>query len=379
VPGAGVLEPFFQTLDLQGDDLVAALCEILAVGGNEGGGRDRPLQVKGDDRQGERQCSALRCQACRSERVLASPLGGQQLHIEVGAGQAVAEQGRFGQLAAVFVNQVVPGKDQVCGRFAFARIGVQVCAEQACRLALHQQSPVGGLGQDLVAGRQVADHGSSGQGCGRRGRLCDPQVLADLKSEPEIRQVTASKQQIGAERHLAAAERDRPGLLTGARGRREMAQLVEFGVIRNVLLGDDPQDLAALKNDGAVVQGRPVRQGKPDGADDIRVRGLPDQVQQSPVRGLLESLAEEQVGTGIAGQAQLGKNRQTGLPALRLTDQRKDIPAVAIDIRDPDDRGRRRHAYKTILHCLAFFLVPCPVFGLILAQNRPAFQRRNGV
>ena len=92
-----------------------------------------------------------------------------------------------------------------------------------------------------------------------------------------------------------------------ARSRVESACLVKLAVIRQKLLRDEPEKLAAGDRRRTVVKPAPDRQRQPDD-DELLVVGsrLDDSAKLSP--GCLQQrLLQEQVFAGVAGQTEFGE------------------------------------------------------------------------
>ena len=139
----------------------------------------------------------------------------------------------------------------------------------------HKQAAHLRLADRDVAGRQVEQDLGPGQ-CGRRARrLRHPQILADLDVKGEARRAAGGEQQVAAERRLAPGERDRPAGDAFARG--EMPALVEFAVIRQKDLRDDPEQLPAMDHRPRNCRDARRAQRRADGKDRETVAARADQ------------------------------------------------------------------------------------------------------
>ena len=116
------------------------------------------------------------------------------------------------------------------------------------------------LADRLVARREVQQDVRPGDRLDRAGRDRHPEVLADL--DPHDHPALGLEQQVDPERDEPAAEVDLPGLAPV--GRAEPAALVELLVIRDELLGDDPEDRPVRDRHAAVVQAVADRDRQPD-------------------------------------------------------------------------------------------------------------------
>ena len=74
---------------------------------------------------------------------------------------------------------------------------------------------------------------------------------------------------------------------------------------------------------------------------------MADEVFQASQRRLLEGLVVKQVGTGIAGQTQLGENQDSDILVLGALHQGQDTPGVKATVGNPDGRRSRRDPDKS--------------------------------
>ena len=153
--------------------------------------------------------------------------------------------------------------------------GVDVAGDRAAGMRLAEHAPPVGLADGDVARRQVGHDGRAGHGGEARGRDRRPHVLADLDVQRQMGEVLAVEQQLGAERDRGPAELDLGG--HGVPGGAELALLVVLAVLREVALGDDAEDPAAVQDDRRVVD-RPVERPA------ARRRSAPGPALRSPSR-----------------------------------------------------------------------------------------------
>ena len=140
--------------------------------------------------------------------------------------------------------------DDVGARFAGAGGGVDIGGQAAGGLGLHEVATVGRLGEELVAGRKVAEQGGAGEGLRAARGLDGPEVFADLDAEHAVRHVGRLEKDVGAEGDLLAEEFDLGD--RGDPGGGEPALFVELPGVREVGLRDDPEDLAPGERHGHV-------------------------------------------------------------------------------------------------------------------------------
>ena len=140
--------------------------------------------------------------------------------------------------------------DDVGARFAGAGGGVDIGGQAAGGLGLHEVATVGRLGEELVAGGEVAEQGGASEGQRAAGGLDGPQVFADLDAEHAVRHVGRLEKDVGAEGDLLAEEFDFGD--RGYPGGGEPALFVELPGVGEVGLRNDAEDLAPGERHGHV-------------------------------------------------------------------------------------------------------------------------------
>ena len=91
--------------------------------------------------------------------------------------------------------------------------------------------------------------------------------------------------------------------------RREVALLVELAVGREVRLGGDAEDRPAVDHDGAVVDPVQAPQRRADHEHRTQVTARLDQRGDRVLDRVEQGLLEEEVVDGVAGQTELGEDR----------------------------------------------------------------------
>ncbi len=164
---------------------------------------------------------------------------------------ALAEPLALGQQHAVLVDRGLAVPGQICGRFPCPGSGIDVGRKTARRCRLAQQRARARPADRDRAAREVdrARWRRRARARGRRHR--NPHVLADLDADGQARDVLGREQQVNTERGMQPAKRDRLSGDAGAGG--EMPSLVEFAIGRQIALGHDAEDVAAMNDDGAIV------------------------------------------------------------------------------------------------------------------------------
>ena len=183
------------------------------------------------------------------------------------------------------------------------------------------------------------------------GRFRHPQVFTDLNAKHQVRHVARTEQEIGAERHLLAMPVDvGVGVVPGV---RKPALLIKFCRVRQIDLRHDPQHRATTQHNSAVKQ-PPVVFNR--GSDDEGCRRLSrksEQLIDRASRGVKQAALIEKIGTGVATDAKLGKQKK---PAIRvLFDNRANRAHIECNIghlkgragysnaKESEFTGTRRH------------------------------------
>ncbi len=154
--------------------------------------------------------------------------------------------------------------------------------------------------------------------------------------------VTHVEEQVGTERHHRAVERDRGAALVVAGG--EVAPLVELAVRRQVGLRGHPEHPPAVDHHGAVEQPVAVPQRRTDHEHRQQVGGRLDQQAEGLDHLVEHRVLQEEVLDRVAGQGQLGKDRDRG--ALLRAGPRlgEDALGVRRGVRERDRHRAGGHA-----------------------------------
>ena len=177
---------------------------------------------------------------------------------------------------------------QVCGGLPEHCRRVDVGGQATTRRGGGECSPVGCLRDGDGGGRQVQQHGRSGQGGEVAGWHRNPHVFADLDVDPEAGNVGGGEDQVVSHRNQRPPVGDVHRGRQVVRSRGEVTLLVELPVIGEIGLGDDSSYFAALDHHGAVVQPVAQRHGGADGEQGAEFRALPAQ----PSHGLVDGIQQ---------------------------------------------------------------------------------------
>ena len=238
------------------------------------------------------------------------PIGTQAFDIDLlnDHGALPLETLAGGEDVAVLGNVRTARKDHVCRGLTYAGRGIDISAVYTCALLLDHLAAEDMLTDDTVGGREVKDDlcTLNRQLCRRRQRR--PEVLAYLDTEGVV---TRAEEQVRTKGHFATpylnlrdTRRDATGcvLACGTAGSKPTL-LVELAGVGQVDLRHHTQHLTVGHNEGTVKEviihlERSAYEDDDRFAASIITEGL-----ELTHTALLESLGEEEVGTGIAGKA----------------------------------------------------------------------------
>ena len=343
--GAGMLQPLLEPQRGNEQNLPAPGVPVLLALGNKGLGSDIPGELGGDRRQGKAAVILLFLRI--AEGLGPAALIAELLHVDFGEKQSVFKA-LFSQQRSVFRDQLVGAEHHVGGGLALSGAGIEIAAQQLCRLRCHQLAAIAVLTQDLVAGREVADHRGAGPGHGRGRRLRRPQVLADLKTQHQLRQILTGKNLPGAEGHrLLAAEGN---VVILRRCGRKLPLFVKLPVIGQMGLGYDAQNGSLLYNHRAVIQFVVHPHRHSHGGDDFQIPGRLQHRGQGLFGTPQQGILIEKIPAGIARQSQLRQHQHLGPGLLGRAHHGKGLLSVVITIRQTQRRRAAGHGNKTVLH-----------------------------
>ena len=255
------------------------------------------------------------------EAALADPLLPQPVEVDVddrglrSAGEALALAEQVAHL--VDHRHAVPR--EVGRRLTLARGGIQVGRVAARARGAREEVAVVGAADGDGGGAEVEQHGRAGEGGAVARRHRHPHVLADLDVDGEPGDVGRLEEEVGAVGDVAvlvgagpvrAVDEGVDRVVAGG----EPALLVELAVVGQVGLRRDPEDLAALDDDGAVEQAVADEQGGADDDDRGELGGGLGDGDDRPVDLVEEDVLHVEVVDGVAAEA---RARGRGRPRRR--------------------------------------------------------------
>lgn len=264
----------------------------------------------------------------------AAALGNELLKVHVGHGHIAREQGGARHKRAVLGDEVLAREHEVGGGLALTGVGVRVGAVQPCALAAHEAAAVTRLADDLAGGARVQDDRRAVvERHAHRGRVGDPEVLADLDADAHVLEagVGAGVHHIGHERHgPPAGERDETHSVQ--RGRSEPALLIELAVVGQMAFNRQAQQFAGAAHRHAVVEALPVRHGQAHAEQQRRVGRVLEQTLERGLARAQQGAIVEQVAAGVARQAQLGQDQDARAGTRGGVDALQNGRGVARDV-----------------------------------------------
>ena len=241
------------------------------------------------------------------------------------------------------------GEDEVLRGLAPARARVGIRADEPGALTDDQRAAVVGLADDGIGGGEVADERGARLGVGDRGRVGNPEVLADLDRHDERRQVVAGEELPHAKRHVDLAGDVDHGRV--GRSGREVTPLVELVVGGNVALGHHAEDGAGRDGDGAVVELGVDADGHAE-KDEGVVAGRPrGDLGETGLGGVEKGVLPEEVLAGVSRDAELRQDDDLGaMLGAGIVDPPEDRLDVEGDVRNPNLGRHGRDRHESILH-----------------------------
>ena len=182
--------------------------------------------------------------------------------------------------------------------------------------------------------------------------------------------------QVGAERRLVPGDGDRSAAHALAGG--EMPPLVEFAVIRQEDFRHDPEHMAAVDRDRAIVEPPLPPQRRPDDKDRTQVFACRDQPLDLRLYRIEHRVLEQQIVDRIGRQRQLGKHHQRDPRRVAVAQERQRLVAVPGRLGDGDLRHARAdpHELVTVRGKEGRHRTGCSRFGRLIAA--PIWRFANG-
>ena len=331
-------QAFGQSPRLDGNDLIAAAFHFRFPVGDKGMPRVFPRRFfgarnrfEGDHPSGS--SLFFRIVAERGLRITRPCDAGQ---VRIGAVQSAlgAETRRIKQDRPVFRDEAMAAEDRVGGRFPASGGGIGISGNASRALLGHEAAAVGGLADQLVAGRGVENEGRPGQRLTAARGDDAPQVFAEFDADDQLA--------VRFEKQIRPEGNGRPGeVRLGARNvpaAGKMAFLVEFPVIGQEALGNDPFDGTVLEHDGGVEDPPLEADRTPDDDDGLRP-GAGRRDFSDRIFALVEKTGlEKQIPAGIPRESQFGKKNDRSLIFDAPSDQADGLLRVETDVRDPQLR-----------------------------------------
>ena len=231
-------------------------------------------------------------------------------------------------------------------------VGIEIRAQQPCRLLADECAAVVRLADGLVAGGEIGDDGRAREGVRRARRQRRPEILTDLDRERKGGHGRAAEQQLCAKRRGLTGKRH---ALRDAGRRGEVAALIKFTVIGNVRFGHKTQKLPAADDGGAVIELAGNGGGQPDERDKLQLTAGVQNVTQRRLGGFLQRLLQKQVAAGVARQPQLREYGKLHAALCRALHRLNGHPGIIGAVRHAQGGGDGAGSDKTVDHGMMSF------------------------
>ena len=188
-------------------------------------------------------------------------------------------------------------------------------------------------------------------------RIQHPDVLADLTRETEIRTVHRLHEDVHTERNRVLLARHRRTMREchdTRLSRRKPATLVEFAVIRQVLLRNQCEDAAGVQHCRTVIQLVVDHIRHTDHRHELRAARRLRHLIERRRCPLDQDRLMKQIRTGIGRQHQLRKHQQRDTLTIRLRDLTKHRIGIKTHISNFDFRRGYRHPQESFDHNTLF-------------------------
>ena len=261
LPDPDRLQPLRKPCHLDVVGLVAIEREPGRVGRDEGEALHLPLEPHIRHRRVEPERDAAERLARRKvppavvvEGAHPRPLLAQEVEIDVGERRPAARRKAFGlgEQHAVLENLGLAVPGEVGRRLPCPGSRIEIGGQAAGGLGLAKKPARLRLADRDVGGGEIGEHRGAGQRRLGRGRDRHPEILADLGVHHEAGDVFRGEQEVRPEGRLLPGELHRSAL--GAVAGGKMPALVEFAVVRQVDLGHDAEQPAAVHGKRAVIE-----------------------------------------------------------------------------------------------------------------------------
>ena len=261
------------------------------------------------------------------------------VQIQLRKNRLVFESRSLCQHASVLCDHMMPGKNEILRGFPVPRARIDIAAQKPRARGCDQILSVGILANCLIGGGQVDDHRRARLCQGRRGRIHDPDILAQLTAHHKPFQIPAGKQQISAKGY-GLSQHIHLGHFPAAC--RKMPHLIKFPIVWNILLRDKPQDPAVLYCCCHIVKLSVFFKGKPHkGQRIVPFRMLQHRLQ--PFQAFFQqAFLQKQILTGISGQTQLRQNDQLCTLCITGVQRLTDFQCIPGRVCNTDFRCSRR-------------------------------------
>jgi hypothetical protein len=238
----------------------------------------------------------------------------------------------------------VPGE---IGR-AFARAGGSeyISGDGATRLAVAEHGAVFGFADRDVRRGEIEKDVRAGECAFARWRRRRPEILADLDVKAEVGIFCMVENLVGAEIRAAVQKLDRVHVTIGRDA--EITFLVELAVIGQEGFGNDPEHVAALDHDSAIVERAAHANWRAHYEDREKAFAFSFEPSQRSVDRIEQRILEQEVVDGVAGERKLWRQQHGRLGLVRFAPERQNTLGVCHGICRRDDRRAGGDAHEAV-------------------------------
>ena len=141
-----------------------------------------------------------------------------------------------------------------------------------------------------------------------------------------------------------------------------MSHLIKFRIVRNILLGNDTDDISLVDNGCNIQELAAQFIRKADDDHGIKVACLLGKIEKAELCLVQKCFLLEKIPAGITRQTELRENDDRSIPGCRFPCKTYRLRNIVINITDFDLRACRRNSYKTVKH--GKYLPECPICKL---------------
>ena len=257
------------------------------------------------------------------------------------------------QQMAVLKDHRISAIDKILGGFAETAAGIDIAADGTSTLLSKQRLEISMLTNQFVAGREVEDDICTREGEIIAGRNRCPHILADLHTELHT---TAGDEEFGLCTHGETAACKEEGRRIQILGRGKPTLLVELGIVGQIGLGDDTQQLSTLDHSGTVIQQTIDDHRQTYDRDDIEFTCEIKQCDDGALGTIQQELLLEEILARVSRDTEFREDDHLHPTTFGLGDDTLYLLDVVIHISHLHGGNGSGHFYKSVFHNFTFWM-----------------------